>query len=273
MSFASNRKWNINKACWNQFCFESINRSYVEPVIDYSTFIKNVNQSAEASIPKYENKNNVKGKPWWSNECNIAVEKLLKPGKPEHHQDSYRPIALASCVLKTYERLIKNRLEFYLEKNQLLPSSQYGFRKGRSTQDLLIKLTTDIQIGFSNNTHTSVIFLDVMGAYDNVDLNILYSKIINIGLPKELANHLLLLYSNRNIFIRASEQTIGPRSTSKGIAQGSILSPILYIIYSYDFERAFNSRDAEIYQFADDYAISIQNKNLSQSMELLETAT
>ncbi|CAH2008071.1 unnamed protein product [Acanthoscelides obtectus] len=75
LSFASNRKWNINKACWNQFCFESINRSYVEPVIDYSTFIKNVNQSAEASIPKYENKNNVKGKPWWTNECNIAVEK------------------------------------------------------------------------------------------------------------------------------------------------------------------------------------------------------
>ncbi|CAH2020342.1 unnamed protein product [Acanthoscelides obtectus] len=198
---------------------------------------------------------------------------ILKPGKPEHHQDSYRPIALASCVLKTYGRLIKNRLEFYLEKNQLPPSSQYRFRKGRSTQDLLIQLTTDIQIGFSNNTHTSVIFLDVMGAYDNVDLNILYSKIINIGLPKELANHLLLPYSNRNIFIRASEQTIGPRSTSKGLAQGSILSPILYIIYSYDFERAFNSRDAKIYQFADDCAINMQNKNLSQPMELLETAT
>ncbi|CAH2017382.1 unnamed protein product [Acanthoscelides obtectus] len=77
LSFASNRKWNINKACWNQFCFESINRSYVEPVIDYTTFIKNVNQSAEASIPKYENKNNVKGKPWWTNECNIAVEKRI----------------------------------------------------------------------------------------------------------------------------------------------------------------------------------------------------
>ncbi|CAH1981464.1 unnamed protein product [Acanthoscelides obtectus] len=198
---------------------------------------------------------------------------ILKPGKPEQHQDSYRPIALASCVLKAYERLIKNRLAFYLEKNQLLPSSQYGFRKRRSTQELLIKLTTDIQIGFSNNTHTSVIFLDVMGAYDNVDLNILFNKIINIGLPKELSNHLLLLYSNRNIFIRASEQTIGPRSTSKGLAQGSILSPILYIIYSYDFERAFNSRDAKIYQFADDYAISTQNKNLSQSMELIETAT
>nr|CAH7715520.1 unnamed protein product [Callosobruchus chinensis] len=59
---------------------------------------------------------------------------VLKPGKKENEANSYRPIALASCVLKTYERLIKNRLEFYMEKNHLMPLSQYGFRKGHSTQ-------------------------------------------------------------------------------------------------------------------------------------------
>nr|CAH7764302.1 unnamed protein product [Callosobruchus chinensis] len=49
-----------------------------------------------------------------------VVIPILKPGKPENHVDSYRPIALSSCVLKTYERLIKNRLEYHLEKAKLM---------------------------------------------------------------------------------------------------------------------------------------------------------
>nr|CAH7736489.1 unnamed protein product [Callosobruchus chinensis] len=197
---------------------------------------------------------------------------ILKPNKPENHPDSYRPISLASCVLKTYERLIKNRLEFYLEKNQLMPKTQYGFRRGYSTQELLGDLITDIQIGFSVNEHTSVAFLDISGAYDNVNLSILQDKMEKMGIPYSLSSHLVALYSTRKLYIRTSDRLIGPRTTFMGLPQGSILSPILYIIYSHDFEQLYENTSTKVYQFADDFAISTRDKNISNTMTELDTA-
>lgn len=69
--------------------------------------------------------------------------------------------------------MIKSRLEHWLENKNLLPKLQFGFRKGSSTLDNLASLISDIQIGFSRNESTSVLFLDITGAYDNVDCNIL----------------------------------------------------------------------------------------------------
>nr|CAH7748191.1 unnamed protein product [Callosobruchus chinensis] len=199
-----------------------------------------------------------------------VVVPILKHGKPETDPNSYRAIALSSCVLKTYDRLIRNRLEYYLEKNKAIPNSQYGFRKGYSTHELLIRLVTNMQIGFSSNEHTSIAFMDVKGAYDSVDLNILATKMQEVGLPNALSYHLTKLLRNSRIFIRTDNQIIGPRTTSLGLPQGSILSPILYIIYSHDFEPLLRAKGITVYQFADDYAISSTDKSIQKSLENLD---
>ena len=70
---------------------------------------------------------------------------IPKPGKPKNLVTSYRPIALLSCMGKTLERIIKNRLEFIVEKQNLLLPSQCGFRRGQSSQDVLLRLENNIR--------------------------------------------------------------------------------------------------------------------------------
>ncbi|XP_023311923.1 uncharacterized protein LOC108915083 [Anoplophora glabripennis] len=159
-----------------------------------------------------------------------------KPGKPLEEADSYRPIALASCALKTYERLIKNRLEHWLEKNYLLARFQYGFRRGRSTNEALAILTNDIQISFTNNQSVMATFLDIKGAYDNVLIDRLTIKLNKLGIPPRITLHLRNLYVNRSIYLKINNSITTSRVTSVGLPQGSILSPLLFTIYTMDLE-------------------------------------
>lgn len=129
---------------------------------------------------------------------------ILKPGKKPEEENSYRPIALASCLLKTYERIIKNRLEYWLEKEKLLPKSQYGFRRGSSTQDAIAHLVTDIQLGYTANESTSSLFLDIQGAYDNVNIFILARKLTKMGFPQQIVKNIYSLYHCRRIYIKGS---------------------------------------------------------------------
>lgn len=179
---------------------------------------------------------------------------IIKPGKQPNLESSYRPISLASCILKTYERIIKNRLEFWLEKSKKIPKTQYGFRRKCSTQEVLAHLLTDIQLGFSSNKSTSALFLDIQGAYDNVDLQILWSKLDKLGIPTQIINNLYAIYNCRHLYIKAHNGITMPRQASLGLAQGSILSPLLYTIYTYDLELLFND-NIKILQFADDVCI------------------
>lgn len=77
----------------------------------------------------------------WKSDCLIPI---LKPGKDSNNYNSYRPIALTSCVGKVFEQLLKQRLEFYIESKKILPSNQFGFRRGFSAIESLNHLYLDI---------------------------------------------------------------------------------------------------------------------------------
>ena len=170
--------------------------------------------------------------------------------------------------MKTFERLIKNRLEHWLERNKLLPPSQFGFRQGRSTQEATSVLITDIQLAFTKNKTLTALFLDIKGAYDNVLLDVLAVKLLRVGIPKNIVHILINMYTNRLIHIKINDSIIGPRSTSVGLPQGSILSPLLYIIYSLDFGSNF-SNNSKIIQFADDICIYSENDTFEQGIDKL----
>ena len=118
---------------------------------------------------------------------------VLKRHKDPKLAKSYRAISLASCLLKTYERLLKNRLECWLEINKKIPEHQYGFRKNCSTYENLSHLISDINYTFTNNKALISVFIDIEGAYDNVHIKTLYRKMISMDTPKNL---LLMLFSS-----------------------------------------------------------------------------
>ena len=94
------------------------------------------------------------------------VVPIPKPGKDHTDPINYRPISLTSCVCKTLERMVNNRLTWLLETNNLLTNIQGGFRKNRSTVDHLVRLESFIRNGFINNQHVVSVFFDLEKAYD-----------------------------------------------------------------------------------------------------------
>ncbi|CAK1597373.1 unnamed protein product [Parnassius mnemosyne] len=189
----------------------------------------------------------------WSNQIVIPI---LKPGKDPKEASSYRPIALSSTFCKILEHLIKNRLEWFLEHNNILAKSQFGFRKGKSTLDSLSILTTDIRLAFSKNEYLVGCFLDISSAYDSVLLPVLRQKMLHLNIPAKTVHFIYNLFMGRSIKIRNKGMLTSPRTIWKGLPQGSVLSPILYNIYIYDLEHSISSF-CDILQYADDLAIYV----------------
>lgn len=202
---------------------------------------------------------------------NVIIIPILKPGKDPNCSESYRPISLMSCILKTLERMIKSRLEWWLSNQNLLPLNQFGYKKGFGTIDAVLTLTTDIQISYSRNNYLSTLFLDLKGAYESVNLNILEEKLCKFFfVPNLIARNIINLYSNRLIYVRNSKnERIGPRLNSCGIPQGSVLSPLLFNLYTADIHR-LNIPNLKIIQYADDICIYTEHKKWDKSLETLE---
>jgi len=102
---------------------------------------------------------------------------------PKDNKSDFRPIAMSSCIMKLFEKLVKSRLDRFVELDLLLPGSQYGFRKGRSCEDSIALLLLEIYKDFLNRNPVGVLFLDIKDAYDNVIPSILVDIINDMRIP------------------------------------------------------------------------------------------
>ena len=194
---------------------------------------------------------------------------ILKPNKDKQLATSYRPISLASCILKTFERIVKNRLTWWLSEKKLWPTSQYGFRKNYSTNDALIELTLEIQQAFSKNKSVMALFLDIKGAYDSVQLNLLATKMKDIGIPDQIVKLLYNLYNNRELYLFTPELVLGPQTAKVGLPQGTILSPLSYVLFTYDLEKIL-SDNVKIIQYADDVCLYVTHDSVESCVQSLD---
>ncbi|CAK1580392.1 unnamed protein product [Parnassius mnemosyne] len=193
---------------------------------------------------------------------------VLKPNKNPNDGSSYRPIALSSTLIKTFEHMIKNRLEWYVESHGLLSNTQYGFRKGKSTYDSLSIFTTDIRLAFSRNESVLAAFLDISSAYDNVRLNILREKMFKLNISKKLTNLIINLFLDRYIHIKFDDDLKYTRKVFKGLPQGSVLSPLLYNIYTSDLDQSISK--CRILQYADDILVYVNDKCIESCANAIE---
>ncbi|KAG5894562.1 hypothetical protein JTB14_021544 [Gonioctena quinquepunctata] len=130
----------------------------------------------------------------------VLVVPILKPGKNPNLAQSYRPITLLSCILKTLERMIKNRLEWWLLQKKNMPCNQFAYKKGFGTLDAVSTVVVDIQNNFSRNNYLATLFLDIERAYDAVSLPILKQKMFEqFDIPIHVAHVIVDFYSGRQI--------------------------------------------------------------------------
>ena len=184
------------------------------------------------------------------------VTPILKPGKEANNFNNYRPISLTNVIPKILEGLIKVRIDYYIESRSMFKEEMNGFRKGRGTIENITILATEIYTAFTNNHVTMAVFIDMSAAYDNVNINILKDCMQKFKINQNYIHVISQIIWGRKIYVRSnkSNKIIGPRSSFKGIQQGSPLSPVLFNIYTANFsENILNN--VKVLQYADDIVI------------------
>ncbi|XP_058789072.1 uncharacterized protein LOC131663037 [Phymastichus coffea] len=172
---------------------------------------------------------------------------------PKGKSNKVRPISLASCMLKIMEKLIKERLQWWLEKHDVLSPSQFGFRKNKSCIDNLSILTSDIQKNFFTKNTTTALFLDVKGAYNDVVPDIIIDDLIEIGLTKKIIVFIKNLIFERKVTFCTFTKII-EKIVNKGLPQGSVLSCLLYAIYTRKINQIIK-KPLAVLEFADDVVV------------------
>ena len=175
---------------------------------------------------------------------------------------NYRPISLLSNINKVIEKLMFNRLNIFLLKFNCIYDLQFGFRKGYSTTHALLHLIEDIRNALDNNTFAVGIFVDLQKAFDTVNHDILLSKLEFYGI-RGLANEWFKSYLNgRKQFVSINENYSDETIIHYGVPQGSVLGPLLFLIYINDLHSTINFCTTR--HFADDTNLLIKNKSLKQ---------
>ena len=158
-----------------------------------------------------------------------AVIQLIWKGKGRRDDiDKYRPIALTSIFRKVLERTIMTQLQEY---GGGLDVAQGGFRKGKSTYDLILALDMIIKERSRKKRDCWLAFLDIKGAYDTVNRDILWKKCSRMGIKGGLLALLRCLFDCAEVTIRIGGQVSRKVPLGRGVLQGSLLSPILFNIF------------------------------------------
>ena len=175
---------------------------------------------------------------------------------------NYRPISLLSNINKIIEKLIHKRLYNFLSIHNCIYELQFGFRKNHSTTHALINLTEDIKNSLDNNIFTCGIFIDLQKAFDTVDHNILLNKLEHYGIRGKANEWFKSYLSNRKQYVSINGFTSNEAEMHHGVPQGSVLGPLLFLIYINDLNVAIKYSTTR--HFADDTTLLIKNKSLKQ---------
>ena len=176
---------------------------------------------------------------------------------------NYRPISILTAINKTFERILHGQLVNYLEENKLLPSCQYGYRKQHNTSQAVIDLMDHVNKSLDEKMITIAIFMDLSKAFDTVDRTILLNKLHELGLA-DTSTSLINSYMTNRTFCMADEKEL-KYELSCGVPQGSILGPLLFIMYIYDMTEI--TKENKIIVYADDTTVLVKGRNLIETKQ------
>ena len=162
---------------------------------------------------------------------------------PIHKKDSrsdpanFRPVSLTSHLIKTLERLVRKGLVNYLERNQLMDVNQHGSRSGKSTLSQLLEHQDEILTALENGENLDAVYLDFSKAFDKCDHGILLHKMKRLNIKGKLGRWLKNFLTERNQVILVNKVKSKYSKLVSGIPQGSVLGPILFLIYISDISQ------------------------------------
>ena len=169
---------------------------------------------------------------------------------------NYRPVSNLLFLSKLIERCVASRLDKHMKDNNLESKYQYGYKKGHSTEMLLLHVVNELLNAFDNKFATILLLLDLSAAFDTVDqdklLHILYHE---IGITGNAHKWFVSFLKDRTQRIKINNTYSDSASLDYGVAQGSVLGPILFNVYIHTFYNHVQSSAFKVEGYADDHQL------------------
>jgi len=168
------------------------------------------------------------------------------------------------------EKMVTSRLQWFLEKNNLLSKNQTGFRKNKSTTHHILRLQDYILKKLKNKESVLAVFIDFERAYDMLHVPTLLQKLQNIGITGHTLNWIESFLSNRTFQVKVGAELSDKYSQENGTPQGSIISPVLFLLMINDIPPGLGGVDMTL--FADDSAIYVGHRNIKTSEQRIQSS-
>jgi len=183
--------------------------------------------------------------------------------------NNYRPISLLPTFSKLLEKLVHKRLYKFLSSKSIFYPSQYGFRAKHSTSHAVHEFVDHTIHALENKKHTLGVFLDLSKAFDTIDHKILINKLSWYGVRGVALDWFRSYLTQRKQYVKYINSSSDILTLPCGVPQGSVLGPLLFIIYTNDLPNCLN--DAKVILFADDTTLYMSSNHIQQLYHTVNT--
>ena len=199
------------------------------------------------------------------------VTAIFKKGK-KYDPANYRPVALTSVTSKLMEHILYRHIITHLEKLNILSPFQHGFRANHSCESQLVITTEDLAKNLDNHLQTDVLILDFQKAFDKVPHQRLLSKLEFYGIRGNILKWITKWLTSRTQRVVVDGEISSPANVKSGVPQGTVLGPLMFLIYINDIADNISS-ETSIRLFADDCLLYRVIKSFSDTVTLQNDLT